>query len=239
MPIDIPSTALDPSHTSPTMALTQNFPGFPYHSSSSSYSPSASSSSSYTSSSSSLGSNLGDSPPWTPWPRTPSGVLNVLRHYFLDQESGIYPSSGSPPDRLGTFGGNLATSPGLDVRAPTTETVDIKSELYSAIHSGSLMHGSVLKRQNYERTTDQIGVQETYDRRFTCTIKNCGKSFSGEWEKTRHIKSLHFPPTIGCRDCTYKQSRKDLFSEHCKKRHPGISMEELMVQLVHANGISQ
>ena len=160
-------------------------------------------------------------------------------YYFLDQESGNYPSSGSPPDGLGTFGGNVATSPGLDVRTPTTETVDIKSELYSAIHSGSLMHGSVLKRQNYERTTDQIGVQETYDRRFTCTIKNCGKSFSGEWEKTRHIKSLHFPPTIGCRDCNYKQSRKDLFSEHCKKRHPGISMEELMVQLVHANGISQ
>jgi hypothetical protein len=171
-----------------------------------------------------------------------SGVPSAVRqgsYYFLDQESGNYPGSGSPPDGLDTFGGNLATSPDLDVRAPTTETMDVKSEQYSAIHSGSLIHRPVLKRQNYERTTDQIGAQGTYDRRFTCTINNCGKSFSGEWEKTRHIKSLHCPPSIGCRDCNYKQSRKDLFSEHCKKRHPGISIEELMVHLVHANGISQ
>ncbi len=86
--------------------------------------------------------------------------------------------------------------------------------------------------------SDQIGEQKIYDRRFTCTFNNCGKSFSGEWEKARHIKAMHSPPTIGCRGCNYKQSRKDLFNEHCRKRHPGESIEELMVRLVHNNGVS-
>jgi hypothetical protein len=114
--------------------------------------------------------------------------------------------------------------------------MDVSPGQYGAIQSGSLVQR---QRQKNERAADQIGVQGTYDRRFTCTVDNCGKSFSGEWEKTRHFKSLHCPPTIGCRDCNYKQSRKDLFSEHCKKRHPGASMDELMVQLVHTNAIRQ
>lgn len=238
MPIDIPSTALvDPSFTPPTNALTWNLSGFSPHSFSSSYS--SSSSSSYTSPSSSPGSSSGDSTPWPWWTRmhssVPSAVSQGSYHLnFPGHESGNYPISGTPPDGLGTFGGSLATSPGPDARAPTTEAMDVKPEQYSAIHSGSLIHHPVLKRQSYERTTDQI-----VDRRFTCTVENCGKSFSGEWEKTRHIKSLHRPPTIGCRDCSYKQSRKDLFSEHCKKRHPGISIEELLVHLVHANGMCQ
>ena len=243
MPIDIPSAALvDPSFTPPTNALTHNLSGFSPHAFSSSYS--SSSSSSYTSSSSSLGSISGDPTPWPWWSRmhssVPSAVSQGSYHLnFLDQEPGNFPISGTPPDGLGTFGGSLAASPGPDARAPTTEATDVKLEQYSAIHSGSLIHHPVLKRQNYERTTDQIAVQETFDRRFICTIDNCGKSFSGEWEKTRHIKSIHRPPTIGCRDCAYKQSRKDLFSEHCKKRHPGISIEELLVHLVHANGMGQ
>jgi hypothetical protein len=110
------------------------------------------------------------------------------------------------------------------MRASTGET-NVRQGHYSAIPTGCLVDRPVLKKQ---KTADQMG---TYDRRVTCTVKNCGKSFSGEWEKLRHIKSLHHPPTIGCRYCNYKQSRKDLFSEHCRKRHPGESVEELMVQL--------
>jgi hypothetical protein len=231
MPINIPSTAsVDPPHTPPTMALTQNLPGIP---SLSSYSPSLSSSS-YTSSSSSLASSWNPAP-WTDWSKAHSGVLSAMgqgSYYanFLDQASGNYHGSGSPPDGLGTFSSSPATSPGLDARDITSEAMDVSPGQYSAIHSGSLVQR---QRQKYERNDDQIGVQGTYDRRFTCTFDNCGKSFSGEWEKTRHIKSLHYPPSIGCRDCNYKQSRKDLFSEHCKKRHPGESIEELMVHLVH------
>jgi hypothetical protein len=205
IPADIPSTALvDPSFTPPTNALTQNLSAFSPHSFSSSYS--SLSSSSYTSSSSSLGSSH----------------LN-----YLDQESVNYPISGTPPDGLGTFGGSLATSPGPDARVPITEAMDVKSGQYSAIHPGSLIHHPVLKRQR-QSYNNQIG---TFDRRFTCTV--CGQSFAGEYERTRHFNSVHLLPTIGCRACNYKQSRVDLFREHCKKRHPGRSTEELVVHLVH------
>lgn len=241
MPTNVPSStaSVNPPHTPPTTALTQNLPGF---SSLSSYSPSLSSSS-YTSSSSSLASNCSswDSTPWTLLSKAHSGALSAMGQgsYYanlLDQESGNYHSFGSPPDGLGTFCGSLTTSPGPDIRSITTEAMDVSPGQYGAIQSGSLAQR---QRQKNERAADQIGVQGTYDRRFTCTVDNCGKSFSGEWEKTRHFKSLHCPPTIGCRDCNYKQSRKDLFSEHCKKRHPGASMDELMVQLVHTNAIRQ
>ncbi|KAI0270284.1 hypothetical protein BGY98DRAFT_1010835 [Russula aff. rugulosa BPL654] len=127
--------------------------------------------------------------------------------------------------------GSLATSPGVNAKTPTTEAMDVKQGQYNVIHSVAWSH-------RHEQTGDQIGEPRIYDRRFTCTFNNCGKSFSGEWEKTRHMKSIHGPPTIGCRVCNYKQSRKDLFSEHCRKRHPGESIEELMVHLVHNNGIS-
>ncbi|KAI0261751.1 hypothetical protein BC834DRAFT_845412 [Gloeopeniophorella convolvens] len=69
------------------------------------------------------------------------------------------------------------------------------------------------------------------DHRFVCDVEDCGKRFAGEWERTRHVKSMHCPPTIGCKRCNYKQSRNDLFSEHCKKRHPNVPVEELKVQL--------
>jgi hypothetical protein len=229
MPIDIPSAALvDPPFTPSNMALA-HIPGFSPLSSSPS-------SSSYSSSSSSLASSWDGSPPWTLWSRVHSGVPSAMgQGYYtnvLDQESSNYHSSGFPPDGLCAFSGSLATSPGLDTRASTGGT-NVSQRQYSAIHTGRLVDRPVLKRQ---KTADQMGVQGTYDRRVTCTVNNCGKSFSGEWEKMRHIKSLHHPPTIGCRDCNYKQSRKDLFSEHCRKRHPGESVEELMVQLVDANG---
>jgi len=237
MPIDIPSTALvDPSFTPPTTtALTQNLPGSP--------SPSSSSSHSYSSSPSSLASSWGDSTPWTLWSKVHSGVPNAmgLGSYYpnvRDQEFSNNHSSGYPPNGFGTFSGSLATSPSVNAKAPTTEALDVRHGQYNAIHSGSFVHRPVLRRHRFEQTGDQIGEPKICDRRFTCTIDNCGKSFSGEWEKARHIKSIHGPPTIGCRVCNYKQSRKDLFSEHCRKRHPGESIEELMVQLVHNNGIS-
>ena len=108
------------------------------------------------------------------------------------------------------------------------ETVETKSYGHGALHFGDLEPRPVHKSHRYEQSAYRIEGQDT---RFMCTAENCGKNFSGEWEKTRHIKSMHCPPTIGCRRCNYKQSRKDLFSEHCKKRHPGESIEELRVQL--------
>lgn len=234
MPIDIPSTTLgDPSFTPPTTtALTQNLPGHSPSSSSHSYS------SSYSSSSSSLASSWGDSTLWTMWSKAHSGIPNAMGpgSYYpnvRDREFSINHSFGCPPDGLSTFSGSLATSPSVNAKTPSTEAMDIRRGQYNAIHSGSFVHRPDLRRHRYEPTGDQIG-----DRRFTCTFNNCGKSFSGEWEKARHIKSIHGPPTIGCRVCNYKQSRKDLFSEHCRKRHPGESIEELMVQLVHNNGVS-
>ncbi len=244
MPIDIPSTTLvDPSFTPPvSTALTQNFPGYSSPSSSSAASLPYSYSSSYSSSSSSLASSSwGDSTPWTLWSKVHSGVPNAMGQgsYYpnvRDQELSNYHSSGYPSDGLSTFNGSLAPSPSLETL--TTGTMDVRQGQYNATLSGNLVHHPVLRGQKYEQTGDQIGEARIYDRRFTCTFNNCGKSFSGEWEKTRHIKSIHGPPTIGCRVCSYKQSRKDLFSEHCRKRHPGESIEELMVQLVHKNGIS-
>jgi len=108
--------------------------------------------------------------------------------------------------------------------------VEAKPEGHAAFHYNELEHRSIPRssRQRYDTPGYRIDGQET---RFVCTVENCGKNFSGEWEKTRHINSMHRPPTIGCRKCNYKQSRKDLFSEHCKKRHPGVSIEELRVQL--------
>jgi hypothetical protein len=111
---------------------------------------------------------------------------------------------------------------------PLAEAMEGKPHGHSAFHFGELERHSIHKKHRYDPSAYRIDGQET---RFMCTIENCGKTFSGEWEKTRHIKSMHCPPTIGCRLCNYKQSRKDLFSEHCKKRHPGESIEDLRVQL--------
>ncbi|KAF8264649.1 hypothetical protein EI94DRAFT_441077 [Lactarius quietus] len=108
------------------------------------------------------------------------------------------------------------------------EGVEANPYGHGAYHFGELEPRSIQRKHRYEASAYRIEGQDT---RFMCTVENCGKNFSGEWEKTRHIKSMHCPPTIGCRKCNYKQSRKDLFSEHCKKRHPGESIEELRVQL--------
>lgn len=108
------------------------------------------------------------------------------------------------------------------------EAMEAKPHGYSAFQFGEMERRSIHRKHRYDPSAYRIEGQET---RFVCNIENCGKNFSGEWEKTRHIKSMHCPPTIGCRKCNYKQSRKDLFSEHCKKRHPGESIEDLRVQL--------
>ncbi|KAI0296847.1 hypothetical protein BC826DRAFT_1003305 [Russula brevipes] len=131
-----------------------------------------------------------------------------------------YYSSSSPSAGPVTFGGS--SPPGLDVSPITTEPMEARPGQYGTIHFSSLAHRPGFKSRNTNAQPPNRR-QGICDRRFVCTIDDCGKDFSGEWEKTRHIKSIHFPPTIGCRGCNYKQSRKDLFSEHCKKRHPGES----------------
>ncbi|KAH9032878.1 hypothetical protein EDB85DRAFT_1164389 [Lactarius pseudohatsudake] len=107
------------------------------------------------------------------------------------------------------------------------EAMEAQPHGHGVLHLGESEGRSILRKHRYEPSY-RIDGQDT---RFTCTVESCGKNFSGEWEKSRHIKSMHRPPTIGCSKCNYKQSRKDLFSEHCKKRHPGESIEELRVQL--------
>ncbi|KAH9961037.1 hypothetical protein BC827DRAFT_351631 [Russula dissimulans] len=171
----------------------------------------------------------------TLWARSPgiySGIPGeVGQGAYYTAMSHSHNSPPPPYDGPSTFDGSFVTPSGPGGDAPTTQ--DIKPGQYYTSQWGTLTHLSTLKRPKCERTADQLGGQGMCDRnRFTCTIENCGKDFSGEWEKTRHIKSVHCPPTIGCRECNYKQSRKDLFSEHCRKRHPGESIEDLMVQLV-------
>jgi hypothetical protein len=126
--------------------------------------------------------------------------------------------------------GIFVTPPGLGVNASTTY-VRLGQGDHGDIYWDSFPQHTVPKRQKCERPAVQLIGQGGSDRRFTCPVENCGKSFSGEWEKTRHINSIHRPPTIGCRECNYKQSRKDLFSEHCRKRHPGRSIDDMMIQL--------
>ena len=213
IPIDIP----DPSFTSSAnAAITQV--------------PLGSSSSSSSSESSWRDSMLLGN--WHLFPGIPSTVGQGCYSTVVGQGSmDDYHSSGTPPGGLG-FDGNLATPPGLGVNVPTAEGMDTRPELYGATDWDGSAQRPVSKRQKSERTAGQPVGQGGPDRRFTCTFDKCGKDFSGEWEKMRHIKSIHGPPTIGCRRCSYKQSRKDLFSEHCRKRHAGESIDGLMVDLV-------
>ena len=218
IPIDIPSVAsVDPSFTSPAnTAITQ----VPLCSSSPS---------------SFLASSWGDSMScgdWHLYPGIPGTVGQGCYSTVVGQGSiDDYHSSGSPPGGLG-FDGNLAIPPGPGVNAPTAGAMDTRPGHYDATYWDGSAQRPVSKRQKNERPASQPVGQGGPDRRFTCTVDNCGKDFSGEWEKARHIKSIHGPPTIGCRECNYKQSRKDLFSEHCRKRHPGESIDGLMVDLV-------
>jgi hypothetical protein len=117
-----------------------------------------------------------------------------------------------------------ATYPFQEVPA---EEVDVGPDTYDhRLHSTVC---PVHKTHNCEHPAHRIRGHTTCERKFTC--EQCSKGFSGKWEMDRHVKSIHGPATIGCRRCNYKQSRKDLFSEHCKKRHPEERIEDLMHHL--------
>jgi hypothetical protein len=95
----------------------------------------------------------------------------------------------------------------------------------------------VHQEHKYEHSAQRRGNRKTNNvtlaRSYTCPEADCRKCFSGQSERNRHVRSIHRPPTMGCRKCKYKQSRRDLFKEHCRRRHPGESVEDLLIQLVH------
>ncbi|KAI0294286.1 hypothetical protein B0F90DRAFT_1670536 [Multifurca ochricompacta] len=172
------------------------------------------------------------------WPELDSGFSCEAAHgsYYpttaLTQECWEnYHQFSYAPLVQGDLYGTFPHPTGMNADIPMGEAMDGSQDAYDMFHLRSLARHSALKGHKYDPAPHQLGGQEPYDRRFTCTFPNCGKRFSGEWEKSRHVKSMHCPPTIGCRKCNYKQSRKDLFSEHCKKRHPGESIEDLRVRL--------
>ncbi|KAH9956122.1 hypothetical protein BGW80DRAFT_275209 [Lactifluus volemus] len=111
------------------------------------------------------------------------------------------------------------------------ETVDERLDTTYGhhLHSSHSGAGPAHNTHDVEHSAHRMRRQSTCESRFTCEF--CGKEFSGKWEMGRHVKSIHNPPTFGCRRCQYKQSRKDLFREHCKKRHPGEPIEGLMHSL--------
>jgi hypothetical protein len=110
------------------------------------------------------------------------------------------------------------------------ETADEMPGTYGHhLRSSNSEAGSVHNTHGKEHSAHRMRGHSTCESRFTCDF--CGKEFSGKWEMGRHVESIHNPPKFGCRRCQYKQSRKDLFREHCKKRHPGEPIEGLMQQL--------
>jgi len=139
-------------------------------------------------------------------------------------------SPSSLPGGLG-FDGNLAIPPGLGIGAPTAKAMDVRPGHYGANYRDGSIQRPLSKRQKSERSTGQPVGKGGPHQRFTCMFDGCGKDFSGEWEKKRHVRALHGLPTIGCRECNYKHSRMDQFIEHCRKRHPGKSIEGLKVDL--------
>jgi hypothetical protein len=137
-----------------------------------------------------------------------------------------YPGAYSSQGLLANHCGRLP-SPTVSGADGLAEAMNAEFDTYDPmLHSSNFGAYSTHKTDNCEQFTHQIRGQPTCDRRFPC--EQCGKLFSGKWEMDRHVKSIHSPPTIGCRACNYKQSRKDLFNEHCKKRHPRESREDLM-----------
>ncbi|KAI0255327.1 hypothetical protein BJV78DRAFT_1179207 [Lactifluus subvellereus] len=126
----------------------------------------------------------------------------------------------------------LPTCLGMNV---PVEAMGAKPDTYDPrSYPGNFPHRPVHKGRKCGSPAHQMGERATRDHRcrVTCPVAGCGGNFSGQSEKNRHIRSKHRPPTIGCRRCNYKQSRKDLFSKHCKRHHPGESLEALIVRLI-------
>ena len=174
----------------------------------------------------------GDSSSSESWVGTHFGAPSVMAHNFYyptDSIQGLWENNSRLSCSPAMEGGFCSRSPSptvLDVDV-LTEAGDSNPDTYEPrLHSSHLAPRPVHKRHKCGSSAHRLGGQVTWDRSFTCAC--CGKQFSGKWEMDRHIKSVHRLPTIGCRRCNYKQSRKDLFSEHCKKRHPGESIEDLM-----------
>jgi hypothetical protein len=131
----------------------------------------------------------------------------------------------------------VSTYQGVDVPAVGAQVASY-AEARSHSSNSRVAHHPAHRRHKYGRISRRIGDGTVQDRScdYPCTVANCGQFFSGQSERKRHIKSKHGPPTIGCRKCKYKQSRRDLFRDHCKKWHPGESMDALLVQLVQGGG---
>jgi hypothetical protein len=92
----------------------------------------------------------------------------------------------------------------------------------------------VHQEHKYEHSAQRRGNRKTHNATDShiCPIAGCGERFSGRSVRNRHVRPVHRPSTMGCRDCDYKQSRGDLFRRHCEKEHPGKSVEDLRVRLV-------
>ena len=147
-------------------------------------------------------------------------------------------SSQELPEFPAVEGNSCGTPPLLSMclgMAAPVAAMSAKADTYDPrFYSGNIPHRPVHMGREYRSSSHQLGERATRDRgcRPTCPVAGCGKSFSGQSEKNRHIRSKHLSPTIGCRKCNYKQSRKDLFRAHCKKHHSRESLEDLIVRLV-------
>jgi hypothetical protein len=173
-----------------------------------------------------------------------SGALDkVTRSSYhlamLSQDSGGIRHPSRSPAGQTDFCGRLPFSTFLGIDVPA-EAMDTRRAAYTGPpRRPYFLNLQVTLRPVHQghqcgHAARQIGDPETHNRTrsYTCPVADCGKCFSGQSEKNRHIRSKHRPPTMGCRKCNYKQSRRDLFREHCKKRHPGESADDLLVRLV-------
>jgi Zinc finger, C2H2 type len=127
------------------------------------------------------------------------------------------------------------TYPGPDILAETTDPKLAEPSETTPRSESQSVHGPMHHGHKCGHSAQRIGDQETRDHICRYSCPDCGKCFSGQSERNRHIRSKHRPPTLGCRKCDYRQSRKDLFREHCKKRHPGELIEDLLVRLAQVD----
>ena len=179
--------------------------------------------------------------------RPGSGSRSELRSCALDEViRNSYYSVQEPfetfchPSYSPAVGGNSCDSSpfptclGLDVPADPKLVEPAKTP--PSGHSGEFhaVPRPVYQGHKCRHSAQRLGDQETHGHicRYTCPAANCRKCFAGYSERNRHIRSRHRPPTLGCRKCDYRQSRKDVFREHCKKRHPGEVIEDLLIRLV-------